>query len=89
MGSTTDGFCDIEIPEKKTASLLIVGRAGAGKTALVNSIANKEVGKEMDGLDSETTKLMWYEADRAGVDIEMWDTPGLQGNDSPDLRRLL
>ena len=70
--------CSCEVPEKKSVSFLIAGRARAGKTALANSIAGEKVGRE----GNESTELVLYTAGRKGVDINIWDTPGLQGNDS-------
>ena len=60
-------FTDLEVvdePEATNVSLLIVGRAGAGKTALANGIAHDEVGTEsmdlnIESMEFENYKVKW------------------------------
>ena len=79
-----DGFVDVG--NNPSLSFLIVGRAGAGKTALANAVANDEVGRESTNLDSETKKFLEYSASwkSARAEITIWDTPGLQGESTKD-----
>lgn len=69
----------INIPYSKSVSFLLVGRAGVGKTALGNAVANEDIGTESENLVSET-KFQKGSVTRGEVCIEISDTPGLQGN---------
>ena len=73
----------MDMPDTKRISLLIVGRAGAGKTALGNAILGEEIGKETTDLSSDNDgRFEEYSVNRLGVDIVIYDSPGLQGSSS-------
>ena len=72
----------MDVPDDtKRISLLIVGRAGAGKTALGNDILGEEIGKETTDLSSDNEgRFEEYSVNRLRVDIVKIDSPGLQGS---------
>ena len=66
-------------------SVLLSGRAGAGKSTLVNGILGKRVAKEGDKVirGGETSKLTEYSRNVDGVNVTVWDSPGLgDGSDN-------
>ena len=73
-----------ELVDKPSVSLVIVDRAGVGKTALANAISKEVVGTESNGLDADSTEFLDYSTNRQGVDIKICDSPGLQGNLTQD-----
>ena len=73
-------FEEVEKPNPASVSLVIVGRAGVGKTALANAISKVDVGIESSGLDDNLTDFHHYSINRPGVDMEICDCPGLQGS---------
>ena len=63
-------------------SVLLSGRTGAGKSTLVNGILGKRVAKEGDK-GGETSKLTEYSRNVDGVNVTVWDSPGLgDGSDN-------
>ena len=79
-----DRFELVDKPDPASVSLVIVGRAGVGKTALANAISKEVVGTESNGLDADSTEFLDYSTNRQGVDIKICDSPGLQGNLTQD-----
>ena len=58
--------------------ILITGRTGAGKSALVNSIVGEYVAEEGDSPYGETIKVTKYEKKIGAVTVTIYDSPGLQ-----------
>ena len=67
------------LPNATSLSVRVSGRAGTGKSRLVNGILGKRVAKE-EGLirHSETSTLVAYSRNIGGVNVTVWDSPGLQ-----------
>ena len=83
-GQNDDYFELVDTPDPASVSLVIVGRAGVGKTALANAISKEDLGTESNGLDADSTEFLDYSTNHQGVDIKICDSPGLQGNFSQD-----
>lgn len=79
----------VDEPEATNVSLLIVGRAGAGKTALANGIAHDEVGTESMDLNTEAMEFENYKVTWQQVEIEIWDSPGLQRDSTRNKEEFL
>ena len=62
----------------KSATILVTGKTGAGKSSLINGIIGQEVAKEGHELDRGTTEVESFECKYHDVDITIWDSPGLQ-----------
>ena len=62
----------------KSASILVTGKTGAGKSSLINGIVGQEVAKEGHTLDRGTTKVESFDCEYHDVKITVWDSPGLQ-----------
>ena len=58
--------------------ILITGRTGAGKSALVNSIVGEYVAEEGDSPYGQTTDVTIYEKNIEDVTVTIYDSPGLQ-----------
>ena len=69
----------IEKSSKKRIEILITGKRRAGKSTLMNAIVGKEVAKPGKKLHTEKVNAMCYKmATEEGMDVDVWDSPGLQ-----------
>ncbi len=75
------------VNESKTLRIFVVGKLGVGKSTLINSLLNKQVAEVGSGLEAVTTKVTKYsrvckvpykKVTLHGIDVTLWDTPGLQ-----------
>ncbi|MGC9502504.1 GTPase family protein [Baaleninema sp.] len=77
-----------ETVEKKPVNLLLVGRTGAGKSSLVNTLFQAERA-EVDVLPStdEVKQYVWESEE--GETLTLWDTPGYEQAKRQEFRELV
>ena len=61
-----------------SVNILVSGKTGAGKSTLINGIIGKKVCKEGDTLDPETSTVAMFQTKIGEVQVNVFDTPGLQ-----------
>ena len=64
---------------KAPLSILVIGETNTGKSTLVNNLVGEDVAKVGKKTESETSKITLYESRIRGVDVRIFDTPGLRG----------
>eukprot|EP00731_Ephydatia_muelleri_P020837 Em0013g564a len=64
---------------KSSLTVLLVGASGTGKSALINGLVGSEVAKEgSETLFSQTIHITPYKTKNLGIDVTVWDTPGME-----------
>ena len=58
--------------------ILVTGKTGAGKSTLVNALIGRKVATEGHTHQPETKEVTDYEKLENGLEIKVWDSPGLQ-----------
>ena len=67
------------IEKRKRMEILLTGRTGTGKSTLVNALVGKRVAETGSNLSIGTKHVSGYEVkSREGMEIVVWDSPGLQ-----------
>ena len=66
------------LEQSKSVNIIVTGKTGVGKSTLINSLVGKQVTNEGDTLAPETMEVISHIANVSGVDVAIWDTPGLQ-----------
>lgn len=75
----------IETLQQKPVNLLLFGRTGAGKSSLINSLFQADKAR-VDVLPS-TDKIKNYQWEmETGESLNLWDTPGYEQVNHPELR---
>ena len=88
--SIRDLLSQVDPPEQQPLNIVVVGRTGAGKSSLINSLFLEDLA-QVDILPS-TTDLQSYHwtLDLEGETVEalnLWDTPGYEQINNPQLRQ--
>lgn len=74
-----------EAVEQKPVNLMLVGRTGAGKSSLINTLF-VEANAEVDTLPSTDQIRAYRWQTETGETLTLWDTPGYEQADRADLR---
>ncbi|MBD2430111.1 MULTISPECIES: GTPase family protein [Fischerella] len=78
----------VEVVEQKPVNILLIGRTGAGKSSLINTLFQADLA-EVDVLPS-TDKIQSYHWQAPeGEALRLWDTPGYEQVNRNDLRTLV
>ncbi len=74
--------------EQKPVNLLLVGRTGAGKSSLINTLFQADLA-EVDVLPSTDQIQNYHWQTATGESLTLWDTPGYEQVQRSDLRDLV
>ena len=69
---------------RTSIELAVLGRAGIGKSSLINGIIGMELAKEGADFDPVTKENHDIRVEKNGIEVILWDTPGL-GSDDPEV----
>ena len=64
--------------DSNSINILITGKTGTGKSSLVNAILGQDVAAVGHNLDPETSKVSSFSRVIEGINVTVWDSPGLQ-----------
>lgn len=73
----------------RTIHILITGKTGTGKSALINGIIGTNASKEGGSLNPTTSKVEEYRRTARGVKMLVYDSPGLQDGTKSEKAYLL
>ncbi len=77
-----------ETLEQKPINILLVGRTGAGKSSLINTLFQLELA-EVDVLPSTDNIQNYHWETSTGETLTLWDTPGYEQINSAEFRKLV
>ena len=67
-----------ELLNRQTVHILVTGKTGTGKSALINGLMGENVTKEGDTLDPATSQVQEIKQMVHGISMSVFDSPGLQ-----------
>lgn len=66
------------IQTSRSVNIFVTGKTGTGKSSLINGIVGRCVADEGNTLDPSTDKVTMYQYVVDGIEVNVWDSPGLQ-----------
>ena len=64
--------------DRNTVRILVTGKTGTGKSALINGLIGDDVAQEGDTLDPTTSEVQEIKQMVHGISLSIFDSPGLQ-----------
>ncbi len=74
--------------KSKNINILVTGKTGVGKSTLVNGIVGREVAKQGDSLDPETSEVTAHTTREGDITVNVFDSPGLQDGTENEAKYL-